>query len=89
MFALRQGIPGHDRLLVWFCVAIGILGSQHGSQILSNRTCRNMAFIVATGVLILCRDDVTTKVFLSPPRQPRQEVRCHDRVLPWPRNFMS
>ena len=33
---------------------------RHSSQILSNRTCRNMAFFVATGVLILCRDDVAT-----------------------------
>ena len=48
-----------------------------------------MAFFVATGVLVLCRDDVTTEVSLSRPRWPRQEVRCRDRVWPWARNFMS
>ena len=39
--------------------------SQHGSQILSHENCRNMAFFVATGVLVLRRDDVMTEVFLS------------------------
>ena len=48
-----------------------------------------MALLVAIGVLILCHDDVTTEVFLSRPRRPRQEVRCRDRVWHWARNFMS
>ena len=82
MFRSRQGIPGRDRVLVWFCVATGIPGSRHSSQILSNRTYCNMAFFVATWVLILCRDDVATEVFLSRPRWPRQEVRCRNRVWP-------
>ena len=56
--------------------------SRHGSQVLSNRICRNMAFFVATGVLILYHDDVATEVFLSRPIRPRQEVRCQDRVWP-------
>ena len=43
---------------------------QHGSHILSLRNCRNMAFLVATRVLVLCRDDVATEVSLS-----RREVR--------------
>ena len=89
MFGSRQGILGRDRVLVWLCVATGIPVSRHGSQILSNRTCCNIAFFVVTGVLILCRDNVATEVFLSQPRQPRQEVRCRDRVWPWARNFMS
>ena len=63
--------------------------SRHGSHLLSNRICRNMDFFVATEVLILCRDDVAIEVFLSQSRRPRQEVRCHDRVWPWARNFMS
>ena len=45
----------------WFCVAIGIPVSRHGSHILSNKSCCNMAFFVATGVLVLCRDDVATE----------------------------
>ena len=65
-----------------------ILVSQHGSQILSHRDYRKMAFLVVTGILILCRDDVVTEVFLSRPRRPRQEVRYRDRVWPWVRNFM-
>ena len=81
MFGSRQGIPGRDRVLVWFCVAIGIPMLRHGSQILSNRTSRKMDFFVAIGVLILCRDDVAMEVFLSRLRRPRQEVRCCDRVL--------
>ena len=39
--------------------------SRHGPQILSHRNCHNMAFLVATGVLILYRDDVAIEVFLS------------------------
>ena len=49
--------------------------SQHGSQILSHRNCRSMAFLVVTGFLVLFRDDVATKVSLSRPRRSRQEVR--------------
>ena len=37
---------------------IGIPASRHGSHILSNKSCCNMAFFVATGVLVLYRDDV-------------------------------
>ena len=48
-FGLRQEIPGRDRVLFWLCVVTGIPVSQHDSQILSNRTCRNMALFVATG----------------------------------------
>ena len=66
-----------------------MFGSRHGSHILSNRIYRNMAFFVTTEVLILCCDDVAIEVFLSRSRRPRQEVRCHDRVWPWARNFMS
>ena len=69
-------------------VATEIPGSRHGSQILSNRTYRNIAFFVAIGVLILCCCDVVIEVFLSRSRRSRQEVRCHDRVWPWARNFM-
>ena len=47
-----------------------------------------MAFFVVIWVLILYRDDVAIEVFLSRPIQSRQEVRCRDRVWPWPRNFM-
>ena len=39
--------------------------SKHGSHILSHRNCRNIAFPVATGVLVLYRDDVVTEVSLS------------------------
>ena len=49
--------------------------SRHGSQILSHRNCRNMTFLVATGVLVLCRDDVVTEVSLSRLRRSRREVR--------------
>ena len=56
--------------------------SRHGYQILSHRNCRNMAFLIARRVLILCSDDVATEVFLLQPRQPRQEVRCRDIVWP-------
>ena len=49
--------------------------SRHGYQILSHRNCSNMAFLVATGVLVLCRDDVTTEVSLSRPRRSQREVR--------------
>ena len=49
--------------------------SRHGSQIFSNKSCRDMDFLVATGVLILCRDDVATGVFLSRLRRSLQEVR--------------
>ena len=34
-------------------------------QILNHKNFRNMAFLVATGVLVLCCDDVATEVFLS------------------------
>ena len=76
MFGSRRGISSRDRVLIWFCVARAIPRSRHGSQILRNRTCHNMAFAVAIGVLILCHDDVTIEVFLSILRWPRQEVRC-------------
>ena len=62
--------------------------SRHGSKILSNKSCRNMTFFVATGVLVLCSDDVAIEVSLSRPRRPRQEVRCRDRAWLWVRNFM-
>ena len=39
--------------------------SRHGSQILSDKSCRNMAFFVATGFLVLCCDDVAIEVSLS------------------------
>ena len=39
--------------------------SRHGSQILSHKIGRNMAFFVATRVLVLCHDDVATEVSLS------------------------
>ena len=48
---------------------------RHGYHILSHRNCRNIAFLVATGVLVLCRDDVTTEVSLSRPRRSQREVR--------------
>ena len=38
---------------------------RHGSQILSHKNYRNMAFFVAIRVLVLYRDDVVTKVSLS------------------------
>ena len=82
MSGSQQGIPSRDRVLSGSV-------TQHGSQIFCNKSCRNMTFLVATGVLILYCDNVATKVFLSRPRQPRQEVRRRDRVLPWARNFMS
>ena len=44
-------------------------------QILSHKNYRNMAVFVATGVLVLYRDDVTTEVSLSRLRQSRREVR--------------
>ena len=68
MFRSQQGIPGRDIILFWFCVAIGIPVSQHGSHILSNRNCRNIVFFVATGVLVLCHDDVAIEVSLSRQR---------------------
>ena len=73
MFRLRQGILGRDIFRSWFCVAIGIPVSRHGSQILSNGTCSNMAFFVATGVLVLSHDNIATEVSLSRPRRSRQE----------------
>ena len=79
---MTEGRKGQDRVLsgfVWL----------HGSRIFNNKSCRNMAFLVTTGVLILYRDDVATEVSLSRSRRPRQEVRCRDRVWPWERNFMS
>ena len=55
--------------------------SQHDSQVLSNKNCRNMAFFVATGVLVLCCDDVATEVSLSRQRRSQQEVRyCNFQV---------
>ena len=45
--------------------------SRHGYQILSHRNCRNMAFLVATGVLFLYRDDVVIEVSLSRSRRSR------------------
>ena len=39
--------------------------SQHGYEILSHRNYHNMAFLVATGVLVLYRDDVAIEVSLS------------------------
>ena len=73
MFRSRQGILGHDRVRSWFCVAIGIPVSRHGSQILSNGTCSKVAFFVATGVLALSHDNIATKVFLLRLRRSRQE----------------
>ena len=61
-FLLRQKATaclGHDSVMK------GIPMSLHCSQILSNRNYRNMAFFVATGVLVLCHDNVTIEVSLS------------------------
>ena len=69
MFRSRQGIPGRDRVLFLFCVAIEILVSRHGYQILRNRNWHNMALFVAIGILVLCREDVTKKVSLSRQRR--------------------
>ena len=44
-------------------------------NILSHKNYRNMAFFVAIGVLVLCRDDVAIEVSLSLPRRSRREVR--------------
>ena len=54
MFGSRQGILGRDKVLFLFCVTTGIPVSRHCSKILSHRNCRNMAFLGATGVLVLC-----------------------------------
>ena len=93
MFRYLQGIPGRNRIIVWFCVMIGIHVSRHGSHILSHRNCRNMTFFVVTGVLILCCDDVATEVFLRDrDNQDKrlgvatefglgQGISCHDRVF--------
>ena len=61
--------------------------SQHGSQILSNRNCRNMAFFVTTGVLALCHDDVATEVSLSRPTQSQRDVRVVTGAWLRPRDF--
>ena len=53
-------VLGRDRVLFWFCVTIGIPVSRHGSQILINRNCRNMAFLCCDKGLVLCHDDVAT-----------------------------
>ena len=57
-----------------FCVATWF-------HILSHKNCRNMAFLVATGVLVLCRDGVATKVSLSRRGRSRREVRVVTRSL--------
>ena len=62
--------------------------SRHGSQILSHRNYRNMAFLVATGILVLFRDDVAIEVSLSRPRRSRREVRVVTGAWLRPRNFM-
>ena len=56
--------------------------SGHRSQILSNRSCRNIAFFIMTRVLILYCGDFATKIFLLRPRRSRQEVRRRDRGWP-------
>ena len=63
--------------------------SRHGSHILSHRNCHNMAFLVATGVLVLYRDDVATEVSLSRLRWSRQEVRVATGSWLRPRDFRS
>ena len=48
---------------------------RHGYQILSHKNGRNMAFFIVIGVLVLCRDDVSTEVSLSQSRWSRRKVR--------------
>ena len=62
---------------------------RHGSQILSHKNYRNMAFFVATGVLVLYHDDVATKVSLSRSRRSRREVRVATGAWLRPRDFKS
>ena len=58
-------------------------------QILSHKNCRNMAFFVATGVLVLCRDDVATEVFLSRSRRSQREAKVATGAWLRPRDFKS
>ena len=44
---------GFRKSSFWFCVATGIPMSLHGPQILSNKSCRNMAFFGVTGNFML------------------------------------
>ena len=85
MFRSRHGIPGRDRVRSWFRVAIRIPVSRHGSQILSNETCRNMAFFIATGVLVLCRD----RGFLIATKTVTTRGRGCDRAWLRPGGFVS
>ena len=48
-----------------------------------------MALLVATGVMILCRDDVLIEVSLSRLRRSRQDVKVATGALLRPRNFRS
>ena len=44
-------------------------------QILNHTNCRNIDFFVVTRVVVLCRDDVATKVSLSRLRRSQREVK--------------
>ena len=59
--------------------------SRHGSQVLSNGTCHNMAFFVVTGVLVLCR----YKGFLVSIKMIMTRGRGCDRALLRPGDFVS
>ena len=60
-------------MIVVHCVATWFSGCRqlHG---------RDIAFSCCDDALFLCHDDVATKVSLSRPRRPRQEVRCCNRL---------
>ena len=58
-------------------------------QILSHKNCRNIAFFVATGVLVLCRDDVATEVSLSRSRRSQREAKVATGAWLRPRDFRS
>ena len=58
-----------SRQSFWSCVATWFLGCR---QLLG----RDIVFPCRDNALLLCRNDVMTKVSLSRSRWPRQEVKC-------------